>query len=248
MTTAATRPKIVLLGDSLTQLCFEGWGAQLAHVYQRRADVLNRGYSGYNTTFYLHHVALEPLDEVCLVLIFFGANDAALPDQDPHHYVPLEEYARNLNALIHRVNTLYDNPRILLIAPPPIHHEQRLQYQKQRYKEKATGVLERTLENTGKYAATCVEVAKECNIPYIDLYHDMLQQAHWDTFFHDGLHFAPAGHVFVAERILETIRIKYPDIHVGADPVTGQHCNSSSHCISLSSQGPYHDEIDRTKL
>lgn len=45
------RPKILLFGDSLTQRGFEGpyqaWAAGLAHAYGRRADVINRGYSGY---------------------------------------------------------------------------------------------------------------------------------------------------------------------------------------------------------
>ena len=69
---AGDLPTILLLGDSLTQLAFEGWGARLANVYQRRADVINRGCSGYNTDFYQRQ-PLPPLDNVCLVTIFFGA-------------------------------------------------------------------------------------------------------------------------------------------------------------------------------
>ena len=39
---------MVLLGDSITQNSFDsgGWGAQLAHWYVRKADVVNRGFSG----------------------------------------------------------------------------------------------------------------------------------------------------------------------------------------------------------
>jgi lysophospholipase L1-like esterase len=42
------RPQVVLLGDSITQNSFDsgGWGAQLAHWYVRKADVVNRGFSG----------------------------------------------------------------------------------------------------------------------------------------------------------------------------------------------------------
>ena len=51
------RRRIVLLGDSITQYGWAGvkegnalgWAAQLAHAYARRADVINRGYSGFNT-------------------------------------------------------------------------------------------------------------------------------------------------------------------------------------------------------
>ena len=45
-------PRVLLFGDSLTQYSFGydgGWGAMLADRLQRRADVVVRGYSGYNT-------------------------------------------------------------------------------------------------------------------------------------------------------------------------------------------------------
>ena len=45
--------RILLFGDSLTQYSFApqdgGWGAVIADYFQRRADVVNRGFSGYNT-------------------------------------------------------------------------------------------------------------------------------------------------------------------------------------------------------
>ncbi|XP_038904754.1 GDSL esterase/lipase At5g62930 isoform X1 [Benincasa hispida] len=55
------RPEIVLFGDSLTAQSFGsgGWGAALADTYSRKADVLVRGYGGYNTRwalFLLHHI------------------------------------------------------------------------------------------------------------------------------------------------------------------------------------------------
>ena len=106
------RPRFVLFGDSLTQRSFEdgGFGAGLTSAYQRKvlcrpalapiqlqkahadicwclvqADVVLRGYSGYNTRwarFLLPKVfpigASEPTKQVT---VFLGANDAALPDR-----------------------------------------------------------------------------------------------------------------------------------------------------------------------
>ena len=87
---------IVLLGDSITQLAWSpyGFGAHLQDVYQRRCDVLNRGYSGYNTRWILKLLqAGESVfgrggahdEEGCqtteLVVVFFGANDSALLEQ-----------------------------------------------------------------------------------------------------------------------------------------------------------------------
>lgn len=92
MTNASKRPKILLLGDSLTQTSFEGWGSGLAQRYQRRADVLNRGMSGYNTRWFLEYAKdngiWEELGVVRLITIWFGANDASLEKHNPHHFVP----------------------------------------------------------------------------------------------------------------------------------------------------------------
>uniref|UniRef100_A0A1S3BYB4 Uncharacterized protein n=1 Tax=Cucumis melo TaxID=3656 RepID=A0A1S3BYB4_CUCME len=68
------RPEIVLFGDSITAQSFGlgGWGAALADTYSRKADVLVRGYGGYNTRwalFLLHHIfPLNPdLLEHCII-------------------------------------------------------------------------------------------------------------------------------------------------------------------------------------
>lgn len=47
---------IVCIGDSITQQGFgnSGWVAGLADTYQRRADIVDRGFSGYNTRNILH--------------------------------------------------------------------------------------------------------------------------------------------------------------------------------------------------
>jgi lysophospholipase L1-like esterase len=83
----ALRPQFVLFGDSITQRAFSpgGWASALADAYTRRVDIVNRGYSGYNSRW-----ALTLLDYVFppaasadarLATVFFGANDAALPDR-----------------------------------------------------------------------------------------------------------------------------------------------------------------------
>ena len=231
-------PQIILLGDSLTQLGYEGWAATLANVYQRRADIINRGCSGYNTKNYLDYIPLpSTTTNVCLVIIFFGANDAALLEESPRQHVPLDEYSQNLKTLIQRVNETYNKPRILLINPPPLCHEKRLLYQKQRYGDLATGRLERTTENTARYADACLQL----NVPCLDLFHNMLQVSNYSEYLNDGLHFSDKGHVFVGQQVLDAIQQHYPELHVIPCPVTGQYNNSSSQCAALKTLGPYHD-------
>ncbi|XP_021650672.2 GDSL esterase/lipase At5g62930 isoform X2 [Hevea brasiliensis] len=69
------RPQIVLFGDSITEQSFRSgsWGASLADTYSRKADVLVRGYGGYNTRwalFLLHHLfPIECSPTILIVLI-----------------------------------------------------------------------------------------------------------------------------------------------------------------------------------
>jgi len=259
------RAKIVLWGDSLTQTCFEGWGAKLANRYQRRADIINRGMSGYNTKWYLQLPNTDRNLEDCstsnvaLCTIWFGANDASLEEWNPHHYVSLEEYSENLQLLVEKAKKVLKNPPILLITAPPVHHGQRFEYQKERYGDKATGVLERTLENSGKYAEACEKVATKLGLPCLNLWQAMQEEpatttsnnkgdddkdAHWARYLSDGLHFSPAGHDFVFDRLVSKIQQEFPHLHVEPCALTGQACNSGSTCTGLDTFGPYHDQID----
>ena len=251
-TMAESRHKILLLGDSLTQLSFEGWGSDLANRYQRRADVLNRGMSGYNTRWFLRYaddngIWAEP-GNVVLVTIFFGANDAALQEQDPAKFVPIPEYKDNLQQLITKTQTSYPKAKVLVITPPPVHKQQRLDFQRQRYGDKATGIPERTYDNTQKYAIACMEVAQETNVPYLDMFNAMVDEGGDDDgygqYLCDGLHFNKVGHDFVFQKLLDAIESNYPGLVVTPDPVTGQANNCASKCIDLENSGPYHDEID----
>lgn len=48
-------PGWLLFGDSITQQSFSagGYGQWMSDNYQRRADIINRGYGGYNTEWAL---------------------------------------------------------------------------------------------------------------------------------------------------------------------------------------------------
>ena len=75
-------PRVVFLGDSLTQYSFseqDHWGALIANKLQRTADVLNRGFSGY--TAGMIHALLPQLAPtfgrpVVAITIMVGTTDA----------------------------------------------------------------------------------------------------------------------------------------------------------------------------
>ncbi|XP_009867744.1 PREDICTED: isoamyl acetate-hydrolyzing esterase 1 homolog, partial [Apaloderma vittatum] len=104
----------------------DGWGAALAERLVRKCDVVNRGFSGYNTRWAkLILPRLIPkstsADSTVAVTIFFGANDSALKDLNPKQHVPLEEYAMNLKSMIQYLKSVdIAEDRIILITPPPL--------------------------------------------------------------------------------------------------------------------------------
>ncbi|XP_059973092.1 isoamyl acetate-hydrolyzing esterase 1 homolog isoform X2 [Mesoplodon densirostris] len=121
-------PRVLLFGDSITQFSFQqgGWGASLADRLVRKCDVLNRGFSGYNTRWakiILPRLIRKgnSLDSPVAVTIFFGANDSALKGENPKQHVPLEEYAANLTAMVRYLQSV-DVPesRLIFITPPPL--------------------------------------------------------------------------------------------------------------------------------
>lgn len=204
------RPNIVLFGDSITQQSFRsgGWGASLADAYARKADVLVRGYGGYNTRlalFLLHH--LFPLDSKkppVATTVFFGANDSALPGRNSERqHVPIEEYKENLRKIVNHLKECSPTMLIVLITPPPIDEEGRMEYARATYGEKAMTLLERTNEVAGVYAKGCVELAEELGLRSVNLWSKMQETDGWQKkYLSDGLHLTPEGNGVVFQEVV----------------------------------------------
>lgn len=121
------RPRrIVLFGDSITQYSIrsQGFGLLLQQAYERKCDVVIRGFSGYNSRWALKLLPCI-LDEwndrsgVCAWTIFFGANDAADPQLNPKQHVPIAEYEQNIRSMIRLLKDRQQS-KIIVIAPPAI--------------------------------------------------------------------------------------------------------------------------------
>lgn len=208
------RPKIYLFGDSITEESFGGggWGASLADHFSRTVDVVLRGYSGYNTRW-----ALRVLDQVfpsveggdsgdpLAVTVFFGANDAALPDRvSGFQHVPLDEYQHNVHSIVAHLKKQWPKTHILLITPPPIDEDARLRHP---FVENPSGLPERTNEAAGAYAKACVSVARECGVPVVDLWTKMQQLSNWgNVCLRDGLHLTESGNRVVFEEVVITLK------------------------------------------
>ncbi|KAH9588893.1 SGNH hydrolase-type esterase domain [Trypanosoma melophagium] len=215
---------IILLGDSLTQEgYFSGWVSRLSNCYIRRADVLNRGLSGYNSRWILdilvddtrrQHLLPSQLGRPLFITLMVGSNDAAVTA----HHVPLQEFKGNLKRIIDLVRE-HAAPvgGIFLLTPPPIDEEARLK-RIQGYRPEAT-VADRSLETVRQYRDAVIQVGSEeeeahGDVTVIDLFWVFLgdsadtmpySKGPWCDYFSDGLHFNEAGGKLLFEALWDGI-------------------------------------------
>uniref|UniRef100_A0A8D2BMA4 Isoamyl acetate-hydrolyzing esterase 1 homolog n=1 Tax=Sus scrofa TaxID=9823 RepID=A0A8D2BMA4_PIG len=205
-------PRVLLFGDSITQFSFQqgGWGASLADRLVRKCDVLNRGFSGYNTRW--ANIILPRLlrngdgsDSPVAVTVFFGANDSALKDENPKQHVPLAEFAANLKSMVQQLRAAgVPAAGLVLITPPPL-CEAAWEQECLRQGSK----LNRLNAVVGEYARACVQVAQDCGTDALDLW-TLMQKDNQDfsSYLSDGLHLSPKGNEFVFSHLWPLIEKK----------------------------------------
>ena len=220
---AQPRPQFILFGDSITQQSFRpgGWGGRLADHYARTADIMNRGYSGYNTrwaTRLLPSVFRKGAVAPTLVTVLLGANDAQRPSSKGHppetdglQHVPLDEYSQHLAQIISVVRSVGCS-RVLLITPPPVDEAAWARYTNWKPGMAADAEPNRTMAVTASYAAACAKVGAETQTPVLDLHQQLSARDDWRSFFSDGLHPNEAGGEAMYALIEEAISTHFPEL------------------------------------
>ncbi|KNE60725.1 hypothetical protein AMAG_06088 [Allomyces macrogynus ATCC 38327] len=201
-----TLPTILLCGDSLTQFAFDpslhGWAASLSAKLIGRADILNRGASGYTSASYralLPHLAL-PTHADALV-VFLGANDAAVPGSTQH--VPVAQYRTNLAAILAHLDAKYPTTRARIVVTPPGVYEPGVQ--------KVFPHSIRTVVGIAQYAAAARAVASQSGWALADVF-DATKDGAADLFIADGLHLARKGNDVVFDVVWRTLVVQWPDL------------------------------------
>lgn len=151
-----------------------------------------------------HHTPPSNRSNVQLVTIFFGANDA-VTESSPQH-VALDEYAANLATMVTFVRSHY-GVTPLLLTPPPV-------------TPTALPIPGgRTLNNVARYAAACLSVARNMDVPVIDVFSEFVNHARQhnadgdlEHLFADGLHFSAEGNRLLYELVTAKIREIAPDL------------------------------------
>nr|GMD57503.1 GDSL esterase/lipase CPRD49 [Ipomoea batatas] len=177
------RPQFVLFGSSIVQLSFSngGWGAILADVYARKADIVLRGYYGWNS-----RRAVQILDKVFpkdaavqpeLVIAYFGGNDSMGPHSSglgPH--VPLPEYIENMRKVVLHLKSLSDTIRIIFLSSPPVNEA--------KVKENTSSYFSELVRNNDlckKYSDACIDLCKELGVMVVDLFTSIQKREDWEN-------------------------------------------------------------------
>ncbi|KAG5368525.1 Long chronological lifespan protein 2 [Yarrowia sp. E02] len=221
--------KILLFGDSITQYSSDqglsfALAPALQHLYQRKLDILVRGYSGYNSdqaVQFFDHI-LEHEKGIKLVVIFFGSNDSATNEQ----HVPLDRYKSNLETLAQQA--VDRGVKVIITGPAP--HDELAR--REMFKDEP-GVNPRSSQLQRQYSEAACEVASKMGLPSINLWQAFASDAGWKSgmplpstvegegqdnetsvtkYLVDGLHFAGPGYKVWFDELVKVIRKEYPDL------------------------------------
>jgi lysophospholipase L1-like esterase len=220
--TLQPRPLVLLLGDSITQQSLEpyGWGAALAAAYarERRADVVNRGFSGYNSRLLRRIVPAlltqlgSPLERVALVTLLIGSNDATRPGDVQH--VSVDEYTTNVYAILGAVCARLPNARVLLLTPPAVDEATYREFCTKAEKGDGGG---RHNDRLVPYVEAAKAAAAQHGATTIDLHAKCLATPSWQSrLLSDGLHLSGGGNKLVFELISEALCSELSDVSPGS--------------------------------
>jgi lysophospholipase L1-like esterase len=198
--------KLILIGDSHTEWGYGnnngignvGWAGLVSNQLIRKADVVNRGFSGYNTKW-IRMMLPELLSEFAPknyvgAVVFLGTNDATVNGTLTH--VSLADYAHNLKNITQTL-TRYGitKERIIIIAPPKINDNVWAEFLKRVVNPNAVNTY--FDHNVAQYAAVAVRVASQIKVHSVNLYELLNKTSDWQTYLVDGLHLNQKGNVLL---------------------------------------------------
>lgn len=187
-------------------------GAGLTNLYVRRLEIVQKGFSGYNTRWALKILPklLEIYKNVKMAYIFFGSNDSCLGERQ---HVPLEEYEANMLKLID-IYKQHGVDKIILITPALFNSEL---WDEMKAVEVAQGYT-RSNQDFEKYAASLEKIGAKLNLPVVNLNKAFKKYAKdhldgkWQALLCDGLHFSGHGYYVFYNELVESIESAYPEL------------------------------------
>jgi len=168
--------------------------------------------------------------KIRFMTIFFGANDSSLPDAPNKQHIPLDEFTKNLMDIMSHPQIKAHDPRIILVAPPPINEH--LWWPRDQSNGYAS--VTRLAGATKTYADAVVQLGAELGLPVVNLWKafmaktdfkadiwklgddlpgslDVSQNDALVELMYDGLHLNPAGYEIFYQELIKVIAEQWPD-------------------------------------
>ncbi|KAI8598189.1 SGNH hydrolase-type esterase domain-containing protein [Dissophora ornata] len=231
--------KIVVLADSISEYGYShathGWLGFLADEWAGRADVVLRGFPGYNT-HWVRSIFPDLLQQESkssgsvpakLVLIALGTDDASFPRTRQH--VAVDAYKDNLKSLISSIRypespSYSPDTQIILVTPAPMDDTM--------WEASLTAVnqtLDRSNSVTKEYVDACLEVGNDLKVPVVDIWSDIQCQVDGTCELHesdqlqdylmDGFHLRRMGNEVLYKGIMNAVAKHYPFLHPTCWPI-----------------------------
>lgn len=188
----------------------------------RKLDILNRGFSGYNTDHCrlilpkVLEVEHKVASKVKLMTIFLGTNDALSTIQ----HVPVSRYRENLASMVDEA-LRYD---IKLVVIGPALHDPKLL--PPGFAENGPGDISSS-SNNKTYSEAARSVAEQYKVPFLDLWTAFQNKGGWSdeqlaqqsvsirSLLSDGIHFTPEAYQVLYEELISIIDHEYPELAPG---------------------------------
>jgi len=169
----------------------QGWVNLLLDRRVRSLDIVNRGFSGYNTRWLLEHIdELKPdFANANVVTVLLGANDSC---KQPGQHVPIEQFSLYLRQIIDCIQQS-GSASIVLIETPWVDGKAWGDFA-----EEDADDLSRSAQQAEQYARAVRHIAQERNLRLIGLFDKMADQP---ELLCDGLHLSDAGNKLLADLV-----------------------------------------------
>lgn len=182
--------KVLFIGDSITS---DNLGYRLTVTVAAELNALDGSVSGGTTATVIHSSKTQISSfKPDLISIMMGSNDSVGVGDEGIRQVSIEEYERNLRAILKW--SVESGAAILLFEIPPVHES--------RFKASFTSQYKcQSNDNIKKYNCILKNIANEYGIPLIP--HSWLKDEAVDQLFEsDGIHLSPQGQELFAKNWL----------------------------------------------
>ncbi|MBN9121357.1 MAG: dienelactone hydrolase family protein [Planctomycetes bacterium] len=203
---AAPRPQVLLMGDSIRL----GYAPLVAKKLEGVAEVFGFPENGGDTSATLKQLdawvkngkspLAAPKDATPAPLVVHfncGLHDLKFGKKTEKHQVPLDEYEKNLRAIVAKLRER--TPHVYFATTTPIVDDRHAA-------RKAD--FDRSDRDVRAYNERAVKVMLELDVPVSDLYRIVRDGGPADLLGKDGTHYTPAGYERLADAVADTVRRK----------------------------------------